>query len=388
MRGAAIAAALLMLAAAGPVVRLAWNDASLPAVGVAPNPRDGGVAFQALAMVGREDRIAAAGAAGTPRCVVSDEAPMDAIAARATDTRIVIVNEAHDAPRDRAFIAELATALYPLGYTTYAAETLIGEAGGLQNVGPDLNDGLYSSEPMFGALLRSAKTTGYRFLPYETAIPGTGNQLRDITAREEAQARTLAAWIERNPGEKLLVHVGYSHNRELTEILPGLGRIQWMAERLADKTNINPLTVEQTTFAAERLGVCATTAAGDAMPLDRDIYVAKPPLVFQRNRPTWRLAEEQRYVDVPRALRRSDARVIVEARLAGDPVDAVPADRILIDPDETIPLLLAPGRYVARAWIDGAWSPDVAVNVRDPIATLPVAARQKAKQKTSRRKQR
>jgi len=48
--------------------------------------------------------------------------PVDAIAAiveRARDTRVVIVNETHDNPRDRAFILAVAEALRPLGYSVY-----------------------------------------------------------------------------------------------------------------------------------------------------------------------------------------------------------------------------------------------------------------------------
>ncbi len=386
MKRLAILAALVALGAAAPAVRLSWNADHLPAVGAKANARDGGLSFQALAMVGREDRIAAADDTTPQRCTTTDGAPVAAIAALAANAQVVIVNEAHDSPRDRAFIADLAAALYPLGYHTYAGETLMAPPGNYQTIGPDINDGYYANEPVFGALLGSAKALGYRFLPYDGVGQNTGDQFRDINTREELQARTLAAWLAGHPDEKLLVHAGYSHNLELTERVEDLGRIQWMAERLADKSKLNPLTIDQTTFTAERAGVCATTEAGAAMPLGRDIYVAHPQLTFQRNRPTWRLAEGQRFTDVPRALRRSDARVIVEARRADDSDDAVPVDRVLIDPDETIPLLLAPGRYKARAWIDDAWTEDVAVTVRDAAMTQPVVARQKAKQKNSRRK--
>ncbi len=388
MRRLAILAALVALGAAAPAVRLAWNADNLPAVGANANARDGGLSFQALAMVGREDRIAAVDDTPPPRCVTTDAEPIATIAALAANAQVVIVNEAHDSPRDRVFIADLATALYPLGYRTLAAETLSGKAGTYQTVGPSLSDGAYANEPAFGALLRRAKDAGYRFLPYEDMVPGTGDQFRDMTAREETQARTLAAWLQANPDQKLLVHVGYSHNRELTERVGSLGRIQWMAERLADKTKINPLTIDQTTFAADERGICVMGENGAALPLERDIFVAHAPLAFQRNRPTWRLAEGQRFVEVPRALRKADERVIIEARLADEPVDAVPADRILVDPGETIPLLLAPGRYAARAWIAGAWTEDVEVSVRDVTATQPVVARQNAKQKNSRRKKR
>ncbi|MFE8583028.1 hypothetical protein ACFX59_02875 [Sphingomonas sp. NCPPB 2930] len=52
--------------------------------------------------------------------------PHDAIAeivARAAKTRVVILNEDHGLPRDRAFALEVARALRPLGYSVLAAET-------------------------------------------------------------------------------------------------------------------------------------------------------------------------------------------------------------------------------------------------------------------------
>ena len=42
----------------------------------------------------------------------------------AADTRIVIINEAHDRPQHREFIRRLATRLAPLGYTHFAGESI------------------------------------------------------------------------------------------------------------------------------------------------------------------------------------------------------------------------------------------------------------------------
>jgi|SRR5690606_3954053 len=47
------------------------------------------------------------------------------IVERARDRRIVIVNEAHDSPRDRAFVLKVAEALRPLGFTHFAAEAFV-----------------------------------------------------------------------------------------------------------------------------------------------------------------------------------------------------------------------------------------------------------------------
>ena len=48
---------------------------------------------------------------------------IDEIVARARKTNIVILNEAHNSSRDRAFALRVARALRPLGYKTLAAET-------------------------------------------------------------------------------------------------------------------------------------------------------------------------------------------------------------------------------------------------------------------------
>jgi hypothetical protein len=75
--------------------------------------------------------------------------------------------------------------------------------------------------------------------------------------------------------------------------------------------------------------------------------------------------------------------VVYEARHANEPDDAVPADRVLVDPGEDIPLLLAPGRYRVRAWTQGgAWTASVALTVADPTVRPP----QKARPTSSRRK--
>ena len=55
---------------------------------------------------------------------------------------------------------------------------------------------------------------------------------------------------------------------------------------------------------------------------------------------------------------------IVEARLADEPDEAVPVDRLLVRPGETLPMLLAPGRYRVESWTrERGWSAPVTVVV-------------------------
>lgn len=353
---------------------------------IANQIRRGGALFQAYAMLGREDRIAAErNGRLRPTCRLVDGDAVSEIARRAAEAQIVMMNEAHDAPRDRAFIAEVVKALKAFGYNTYAAETFSDDAATTTLSYPRLSDGYYSSEPAFGDLFRMLRSSQMRLVSYEDRGPPVEDRhfTNKINARESAQASNfINRTVRDTPDLKVLVHVGYSHNREEIEKLDGRD-VLWLAHRLKEITGIDPLTIDQTTYVAERSGVCLSNSDGSTLPTDRDIYVAHSPLAFERGRPTWRLARGQRFADIPRALKKPDERVIYEARYASEPDDAVPADRILVDPGEDIPLLLAPGRYRVRAWTqDGAWTRSLPLTVAAPTPAAP----QKAKAKTQRSK--
>lgn len=389
MRIAAATAGLALFAAAA----LA-QDASPPPpmADRLPRPReamsttDGGVQAQAFAFVGREDRIAASKRA-PPTCVtIPDSRPLDHIVERARDAQVVIINEAHDAPRDRRFIADLAAELSKLGFQTYAAETLTRDEPGKPGAFARAADGYYLREPAFGALYRQIAALGYTVIPYEnTGAPVEGRHFTDaINAREVAQSSNLINRTLRiDPAQKVLVHVGHSHNRETVNRIDGRD-VRWMALRFKEITGIDPLTIDLTTYGAEADGVCA---AGPGVETDRDIYIARAPLTFERNRPAWRLAAGQRFAEIPQSLRQTGARTIYEARFANEPADAVPVDRVLVDPGEDLPLVLPIGRYKVRGWTaSGGWSEEVALTVAAPRAPAP--QKTKAKAKTQRRKKR
>lgn len=344
----------------------------LPAPGAAPPPEGRARVGeeQLWAIVGREDRIVAE---AKPACAIANLDPLEAIAA--ANAQIVIINEAHDSPRDRAFIADVAVRLAGLGYDTYAAETLAHPVAPRKpEDAPRLRDGWYSQEPMFGALLRAVQREGYTLVAYEDGLPDVSGAdfVDDINRREAAQASNLInrIFLDRRDA-KVLIHVGYAHNDEEIARFPGSflrpREVRWMARRLKDILGVDPLTIDQTMFAAERPGVCVSGAGGAALPPGRDLYIGHPALAFDRNRPTWRSETGARVTEVPRRLKRAGERVIVEVRDVADPVDAIPVDRILIDPGEDIPLLLPPGRYKTRAWLHaGGYTPDVAITVRPP----------------------
>jgi hypothetical protein len=312
---------------------------------VDPAKTRGGQNAQAAAMVGREDVIVAERGEnlGIKVCSTRPGDPVAEIARLAQATNIVIINEAHESPRDRQFIASVLGRLRPLGYSIYAAETL--------NNGEDLNhplvyldDGFYSAEPIFGRLLAEAKQLGYRLVGYEmTGAQGMGdsNQLpyrERVTRREIAQTENLMTAIFRDhPDAKVVIHVGHEHVRERAEE----GGVEWLAQRLAAETGRDPLTISQTSC----LSTSGATALAEGPDDGQDLYVAHQPLVLKDGRPAWRQEQGDIPTPVPTKLLPTTGAIVIEARPIGAPIDTVPADRLMLRPGEVLPLLLPPGRY-------------------------------------------
>jgi len=325
---------------------------------VAPtNLRDsaGQAHMQGLPAAGREDlHSRLAGNHGDARRCDRDDAvtqsPVDEIVRRAEESRVVIINEAHDRPRDREFIRKVAVRLKAIGYSTYSAETfgpLIASTSNQKYA--SVADGNYSNEPVFGRLIRDLKSHGYALRDHESrvmgAVAGEAASVR-VRHREEAQANNLLATIEMlGPTERLLVHVGYSHAAEVP--IPGFDKqtIAWMAARLKEKSGIDPLTIDQTH--------CSTGAVQSELmaPNPRlvdgqfDLLVGHPTRKFVQGRPTYRMREGSSLVSIPSELLSRENRVIVEARFAGEPLDAVPVDRLMLWPTEALPFVLPIGRF-------------------------------------------
>lgn len=351
----------------------------------ASDPRAQNDINQAWALLGREDRVVA------PRKPICDLAPgtgADVIANQARSAQIVIINEAHHEPQHRAFIADVAESLAPLGYRTYAAEAFAPWVSPVSPI-PKMSDGYYVQEPRFGALLRRLRGLDYTFIAYEAleAEGGSDDFVEKLNAREAGQAANLIERIFLHDREaKVLIHVGHSHNLETTERVGGNRlrprEIVWMARRLKDTLKIDPLTIDQTTFEAERSGVCIGTGPGGGLPFGRDMFVAHGAPQFERTRPAWRLSRGEILVDPPKGLASGDQRVVYEARNSSDPDDAVPVDRILVEPGERATLSLPLGKYKVRAWTqDAGWSRTGVLTARaQPLAPAPIV-KTKAKKK-------
>ncbi|MGB3796049.1 MAG: hypothetical protein WA957_07070 [Alteraurantiacibacter sp.] len=283
------------------------------------------------------------------------DAVINAIRNHAADRRIVIINESHSVTRHRETIRLLLEALRPLGFSVYAAETFSNSEHTPDPVDKyadrpwvHFTEGYYSSEPVFGNLLRQAKMDGYRLAAYEEtpaqAAPHSADRTIRIATRENAQAENIAAILATMEArERLIVHVGYSHVSEVET-----GGNLWMAARLKAMTGIDPLTISQTLCSTDgREPFLTSLPEGEAAGLV-DLVLSQPVTQFFRSRPQWRRDAGYRDVSVPQELRDINRPLIVEAFRFGDPFEAVAMDRIYIRPGEDVPLLLPPGTYTVR----------------------------------------
>jgi len=300
-------------------------------------------------------------AAATPRDAIAE------IVRRAATSQIVILNETHAAPRDRAFGLEVARALRPLGFSILAFETLrndvpTGDPGSataqLERDGyVRFNTGGYTPDPVFAGFLRESLALGYEPVAYEA----TARQLTaggGIAERDQAQADNLVAAIfARQPKAKVLIYVGVSHVAERP-----LGKTEWMASRLKRMTGIDPLTIDQATIddlspgtrgaydmASARIGDRSAIFFAGRRPLVLgpyagavDLQVVHPPRSYRFGRPAWLATLGGKPIAIPKELLPIKGRRLIQAFSAGAPADAVPLDQVLVEAGGAVAMLMTP----------------------------------------------
>ncbi|MEM6493742.1 MAG: hypothetical protein AAF650_05115 [Pseudomonadota bacterium] len=333
-----------------------------------PEEYGGGYLAQSWSLLGREDRSAQVDPSEYKRTqcltpadpVIGAAAVLDTIADKASGTRVVIINESHVNTLHRGFSQQIIRRLRPLDFTVFAAETF-----GNTNDGPDpvelyadlayphYAEGSYSQEPVFGSLVRTAKQLGFVLAAYEeVSEPGAGfptNRRLSIEARETAQAANLAALLEAmEPHERLVVHVGYSHAREKVIVEEDGWETAWMAARLKRLTGIDPLTIEQT-YCRGGSDFVRLSEANEREKGWFDLHVDHPAYGFRHGRPDWRFAQGAQAIAIPEPYASAEEPLVIEAFAEGEPFEAVPVDRVWVDPGEDVKLALKPGRYTVRA---------------------------------------
>jgi hypothetical protein len=312
------------------------------------------------------------------RTRLSQAAQRDAIATiveRARSTRIVILNEAHETSRGRAFALELARALRPLGYSVLALEafTNMGRSGALPAVSllggkaVPLDAGFYTKDPVFADLIVQGLRIGYRVTGHEY-VPQNDRAAESPADREQGQAQNLLNVISSEPKSKLLVLVGLSHVAESP--LPGGGgaATEWMAARLKRMSGIDPLTIDQASLSetsasgsvreAHRIasrGLQARSAIlfekGSPLVYGQyggavDLQVVHPPTRCLSGRPDWLLRMGRRPSEIPRRLLPRSGRRLVQAFAKDAPANAVPLDQVVVEAGHRPPALMLPDQAV------------------------------------------
>jgi hypothetical protein len=311
-------------------------------------------------------------AAANPRDAIEE------IVARARKTNIVILNEAHSSPRDRAFALRVARALRPLGFKTLALETLdnnerenvLSASDQLKRDGfVRFNTGSYTRDPVFARFLREALALGYEPVAYEQTKsqdpPNSG-----IPEREQAQAENLMRNIfSAHPKKKVLIYVGHAHVAENPLVSSSGKRSEWMAARLKRMTGVDPLTIDQTSVvdyssgvrdaydaAASRISRSPTVffEGANALVLGQyagsvDLQVVHPRRSYHSGRPSWLVELGGKRVPIPRHLTSAKNRRLIQAFAANAPSDAVPLDQVLVNGPSSNPVLIVPDEPVRFA---------------------------------------
>lgn len=169
---------------------------------------------------------------------VSAKVLLDSIA---QSNQIVILNEGHHVPQNRASSMSFLETFYKNGFRYIALETVKSSDTTLnQRKYPTIEKtGNYVIEPCYGDLVRQALKIGFTVIPYEYE-----KMAKKMVEREEGQADNIISNLFRsNPKAKLLMHVGYSHGIKL-EPDPVM-KIAMMGYFLKSKSGIEPFVIGQ-----------------------------------------------------------------------------------------------------------------------------------------------
>ena len=299
------------------------------------------------------------------------------IADAAQQHQIVMINEAHHIPQHREFTKQLLAPLYDQGFRYLALEALANQEEFYYDGHPyeetrhaTFEHGFYCVEPAFGDLIRTALKLGFALVPYEMRATDTEGA-PGIERREIAQCNYLLRFLDENPEEKLLVHLGYAHLYEVP-----YGGNQWMACRLKQATGLDPLTIDQSRMTqtsrleldpAPLLAALAQYSFSqpsillldDDQPWTQaepeglyDVNVFHPRFEYEHDRPTWLRDSPLRHpfhvLDAPRP--EPESWVLLQALVADeDRSKSIPMDQFPWHANNENPVLyLPPGNYHLR----------------------------------------
>jgi hypothetical protein len=333
-------------------------------------------------------------------------AALDYVPRLAKHYRVVFLNEAHNIALTRTLTVRLLKPLREEGFNVFAVETLYhSDIAALNKRGyPTAESGFYTREPIYAEMVRTALRLGYKVIAYEADSEHTGD------AREAQQAENLWKLLKDDPNARLVVNAGYAHIQKTGQFLGARS----MAEHFIADSGIDPLSVEQTILIPHQDHamnhpdyepiIASTHPAQPIAFVDKDgkpwslrpgydVSVIFPEEHFEYDRPTWAGLWGAR---VPTTVNGDGCLghwpCMVSARYADEGEDAMPADRVVLDP---VPLMtidnlkitgggystpvgvlfLRPGRRYRLTISDERGHPIGTQNIKIGVAGDPVAER-------------
>ncbi|HEX6832085.1 MAG TPA: hypothetical protein VF132_01015 [Rudaea sp.] len=264
----------------------------------------------------------------------------------AKDRKAVFFNEAHSAPITRTLTIELLGKLREQGFNYFAAETLYSTDKDLQKRGyPTAKTGFYTNEPLYGEMVRTALRLGYRVMWYDAENAGVGDP------RERAGAENLYSQVfKKDPNARVVVNAGFAHVQKSGKYLGGTS----MGEFFQKISGIDPLTIEQTMMIEHArpdqdhpfytaivqtrhphepiVFVGADGKPWTLKPGQYDMSVVFPARENNSPRPAWVALDGLRVpYPVGSELCHNQFPCLVEARYASEGVDAIAADRAVLN---------------------------------------------------------
>ncbi|AZQ57618.1 hypothetical protein EJ994_01910 [Maribacter sp. MJ134] len=285
----------------------------------------------------------------------------DYIIEEAKQNQVLIINEAHHSSRHRVFTKSLLQRLYDNGYKNIGFEALTNGEDQDSSLNsrkyPIQKTGYYIKDPQFGDLVRTALEIGYHVFSYEQTSDVNGKE------REIEQARNIQNVMEQKPNEKFLIHCGFGHALEGNYSAWGKA----MAGRLAEFTEIDPLTIYQAYYSEKSkpefnhpllkaLGLTESTVLIDAndKPMKyenaesfSDIAVLHPNTIYENGRPNWLFDNGNKPTQI--SLKEIDISfpiMVLVYKKGEDILTAVPMDIVEVENKTNLALLaLRKGEY-------------------------------------------
>lgn len=311
---------------------------------------------------------------------------IEEIVRRAKHTRIVILDENHLDPRNRAFALAVARALRPLGYSVLAIEALKSTADDgkararmaalIADRHARPSTGYYFDDPVFADFLRQSLALGYQPVNYETtrtdysADPKVAQGQREKDQADALMRRAVTPF----PNAKILIYAGEHHAAERPIAAEG-GDVRMMADYLKEASGTDPLTIDQAGLSSlpmnrpnvDLYGVAAKKAPRQSMVLFHhdqplvvgllagsvDLQVVHPPVALDHGRPIWLRSLGRTPTPVPQRLLPTTGTRLVQAFLATEGNDTIPVDQVLVTAGSPAPWLMLPPHATIRYAIQG-----------------------------------